>query len=132
MAISNWKYLGEETVYLALTGEISAQEHRDLARTLETIAEESAFDTLIMDKRGLVFEEDSDKARQSARDAAKVIFDAGVTRVGFIAEPDHAGIEPFKQAFETHGGTVEICTDLRSAVQALDLSYSGPEPRMRA
>lgn len=132
MPISNWKHLGDETVYLALTGQISAQEHRELARALADIAQVSTFRTVLMDKRDLDFEEDTEKARQSARDAAGVLLEAGVTRVCFIAPKDHAGIEPFKQSFEDRGGTVHVCPDFTSAVEALGLSYAGPSPRVTA
>lgn len=132
MAISNWKHLGEGTIYLALSGEVSGAEHSEMAGTLEEIARESGFETVILDDRDLEVTEDTEEAREAARDLGEVFAKAGVKRVVFIVPEELPGMEPFEEAFKRRGGSVETHPDFKSAVQALDLSYSGPSPRIAA
>lgn len=131
MPISNWKYLGDKTLYLTLSGKLSAEKHRELARTLENIAEENAFDTVILDNRDLEVTGRSEEARNAIKELAHTFDKAGVKRAVFIAAGEVTGSEHFVEAFQSLGGKVDVYPDFKSAVEALALSYSGTSPMVR-
>lgn len=130
MPISNWKHLGGRAVYLALTGEVGAEEHGELARTLDAIAQEGAFETVILDNRDLEVTGRSDEARKAIEELGRTFARTGVKRAVFVASQSQKvpGSEHFIETFEELGGTVEIHPDFASAAKSLGLSYSGPSP----
>lgn len=104
MTISNWAYLDYRTMFIALKGCMTGDEHKETARIIAEIAREVPVRQLLIDKSDVGAGERRSEIPGVADSAARTFRTAGIQRIAFLLAHADPVAQPFSEAFARLGG----------------------------
>lgn len=122
MTISNWAYLDNRTVFIALKGCMTADEHKETARIMAEIAREVPVRQLLVDKSEVGAGERESEIQNVAQSAANTFNEAGLTRIALLLAHADPVAQPFAEAFARLGGEARTFDDYEDAAAWLKIS----------
>ncbi|TGY87607.1 hypothetical protein E5163_14315 [Marinicauda algicola] len=123
MTISNWAYLDTHTMFIALKGCMTGEEHKETARIMAEIARELPVRQLLVDKSDVGNGEREEEIPSVAESAARTFTGAGLMRIAFLLAHDDPVAAPFSKAFARCGGEARAFDDYDEA-----LGWLGVQP----
>lgn len=121
MTISNWAYLDDRTMFIALKGCMTGDEHKETARIIAEIAREVPVRQLIVDKSEVGAGERRSEIPGVAQSAAETFYAAGLERIAFLLAHADPVARPFSEAFARLGGEARAFDDYEGAIAWLEV-----------
>lgn len=115
MTITNWAYLDRQTMFIALDGCMTGEEHKETVRIMAEIARDRPVRNLIVDKSRVGNGERDEDIPGVADTAASVLSEAGIRRVAVLVAHDDPTAEPFAKAFRRRHGRARTFRDWERA-----------------